>query len=336
MIIDIHAHLVAPPKLYAFRSNLQASGGAHGSESANITDDELAECAASNVAIMDAVGTDVQLLSARPYQLMHSEQPASIVHTWVAENNDLIARTVAMHPDRFRGVAALPQCPSESPERWLDELDASTAERGFVGILLNPDPYEGTGPSPTLDSEYWYPVYERAQQLGLPLQIHSAACKNGRETYSEHFITEESITVLSLAKSRVFLDFPDLKVIVSHGGGSVPYQAGRWIAARRHPRLGGAAAIDEPFLDSMRRLYYDTVLHWPVSIDLLLRTVGVDRCVFGTEKPGSGSAQNPETGRDYDDLKPVIEEIDWLSDADREAIFEQNARKIFTGLPEAR
>lgn len=336
MIIDIHAHLVAPPKLYAFRSNLQASGGAHGSESSNINDDELAECATSNVEIMDSVGTDVQLLSARPYQLMHSEQPAQIVRTWVAENNDLIARTVALYPDRFRGVAALPQSPTEPPERWLDELDASTAERGFVAILLNPDPYEGSGPSPTLDNEYWYPVYERAQQLGLPLQIHSASCKNGRETYSEHFITEESITVLSLAKSRVFLDFPDLKVIVSHGGGSVPYQAGRWIAARHHPRLGGAAAIDESFLTSLRRLYFDTVLHWPASLDLLFQTVGTDRCLFGTEKPGSGTAINPDTGRDFDDLKPVIEGIQWLTDADRAAIFEGNARRVFAGLPGGR
>lgn len=333
MIIDAHAHLVAPSSLYAFKANLHASRGAHGNESANISDDALAEAAASNIAVMDGVGTDVQLISPRPYQLMHSEYPHEIIRAWVRENNSLIARTVAMHPDRFRGVAALPQSAHEPPASWLDELDAVSRDDGFVGVLLNPDPSEGAGTTPPLGSEYWYPLYERLVELDFPALVHSAGCNNHRETYSEHFITEESIAILSLAKSRVFLDFPDLKIIVSHGGGSVPYQIGRWVAARLHPRLGGAAAIDEPFIDSLRRMYFDTVLHWPDSLEHLLKTVGTDRCLFGTEKPGSGSAVNPDTNRDFDDLKPVIEEIEWLSDDDRQLIFEGNARRLYQGLP---
>ena len=66
MIIDAHAHLVAPDGLYAFRSALLADGGYHTAEP-KIPDDALAESAASNIAIMDSVGTDVQLLSPRPF-----------------------------------------------------------------------------------------------------------------------------------------------------------------------------------------------------------------------------------------------------------------------------
>jgi 4-oxalmesaconate hydratase len=57
--------------------------------------------------------------------------------------------------------------------------------------------------------------------------------------------------------------------------------------------------------------------------------VGTDRCLFGTERPGTGTAQDPGTGKWSDDLKPVIESIEWLSEADRRKIFEENARAVY-------
>ena len=52
--------------------------------------------------------------------------------------------------------------------------------------------------------------------------------------------------------------------------------------------------------------------------------------MFGTERPGTGTALNPETGRDFDQLKPVIDSIEWLTAKDREKIFELNCRKVYT------
>ncbi len=86
----------------------------------------------------------------------------------------------------------------------------------------------------------------------------------------------------------------------------------------------------ESFDQSLRRLYFDTVLYNKESLELLFRIVGPDRCMFGTEKPGSGSAQDPATGAWLDDLKPVIESIDWLTEQDKRLIFEENAKKVFT------
>ena len=74
------------------------------------------------------------------------------------------------------------------------------------------------------------------------------------------------------------------------------------------------------------------MLHYPLALELLFKTVGADRVLFGTERPGSGSSINPATGAPYDDLKPVIEGIDFLSDAERAAIFEGNARTVFPRL----
>lgn len=327
MIIDVHAHLVAPNVFYAYRANLLAAGGYHAGNP-GITDDLLAEAAGRNVAAMDAVGTDVQFISPRPFQQMHSTKPDQIVHWWIKANNDLIARTVEMHPDRFAGVAGLPICAGSPVEDALPELDRVVNELGFVGIALNPDPYEGRGVAPTLDKEYWYPLYERMVEYDVPALIHSAGCDSGRESYSEHFITEESIAILSMLRSDVFERFPGLKIIVAHGGGSVPYQIGRWQAEVLSPGLGGSPDA-ERFEVGLKRFWFDTVLHNPPSLELLLKTVGAERCMFGTENPGSGSAKNPDTGRSFDDIKPVLEAMEFLSDEDRRLVFEENARQVF-------
>lgn len=330
MIIDSHAHLVAPPELYAYRANLLSAAGTYRSP-LGVSDDRLAETAAGNIAIMDSVGTDMQLLSPRPFQQMHSAKPDRVVHWWIEANNDTIARTVALHPDRFAGMAGLPTCSGAPITDVLGELDRAINDLGFVGVSLNPDPYEGTGPSPTLGDRYWYPLWEKLVEYKTPVLVHSAGCNSGRESYSEHFVTEESIAILSLVKARVLDHFPDLKVIVSHGGGSVPYQIGRWQAEALSPSLGGAKDA-ERFEVGLQRLYFDTVLHNPLSLELLLKTVGPQRCLFGTEKPGSGSAINPDTGRAFDDMRPIIEAIDFLTEADRYAIFEGTAKSLFPRL----
>ncbi len=330
MIIDVHAHLVAPAQFYAYRANLLASGGYYRG-TPPVTDEAIAAAAASNVAAMDKVGTDIQLICPRPFHQMQSQKPDRLVHWWIEANNDLIAKTAALYPHRFGGVAGLPACAGSPVTDAIPELERTVEQLGFVGVSLNPDPYEGKGNSPGLGDRYWYPLYEKLVELDVPVLIHSSGCENGRESYSEHFITEESIAILNLLRTDVFTDFPGLKIIVSHGGGSVPYQLGRWQAERLLPSLGGHAD-NERFEVALRRLYFDTVLHHKPSLELLFKTVGADRILFGTENPGSGSAYNPATGRNFDDLRPTIEEIDFLSDKDKALVFEETARELFPRL----
>jgi predicted TIM-barrel fold metal-dependent hydrolase len=324
VIVDTHAHLVAPPELYAHRTVLQSSGGFHGSADPKISDARLRESGEECVALMDNVGTHVQFLSPRPYQLLHSDESAAVVRLWVQANNDTIARQVEMFPDRFRGVAALPQSPLMETARWMDELERCVTEFGFVGALLNPDPGEGLGTLPALGDPYWYPVYERLVELNVPALIHSAGCRNPRESYTNHFITEEGIGITSVLDSDVFEHFPTLKLVFAHGGGSVPYQIGRWRALEwRHNK--DSAGFDE----KLRKLYFDTVLYNPESLELLFKVVGVDRCLFATEKPGTGSTRHPKTGVWMDDVRPLIESLSFLTAGDREAIFHGNAKSVY-------
>ena len=330
MKIDIHGHVSAPESLYAYKAGLLSHRGAHGRGCAGVTEQALHDALhapnksfgdRSHIQHLDEAGVDIQLISPRPYQMMHSEE-AKLVEWFAQETNDVIAGVCGIEPDRFRGVAGLPQSMETEPSRWTQELRRCVEELGFVGALLNPDPCEGTAQPPGLGDRYWYPVWETLSELGVPALIHAAGCRApARESYSLHFIQEETLAVASLLGSSVFDDFPDLQLIVSHGGGAIPYQRGRFQPS--------ALRQGTTYRDRLRRLHYDTCLYTQDSIELLLRAVGVDRCLFGSEKPGTGSIVDPETGRWIDDIHLLIEDIDWLGDAEREQLFETNARTLF-------
>jgi len=325
MVIDIHGHVSAPLELYAYQAQLIMSRGFHGKGRVQADEEKIVPAAGNHVELLGRMGIDRQLISPRPFAMMHSEKPEKIIHWFIEQANDIIAAQVAAYPETFSGVAGLPQAAGVSPAAVTEELERCITELGFVGCVLNPDPGEGDGQAPPLGDEFWYPLYEKMVELDVPGLIHSAGCRSHRESYSNHFITEESIAILSLVESNVFQDFPALRLIVSHGGGSIPYQIGRWRAQRIQRQA-------RPFDEDLRRLWFDTVLYSPEALDYLLRIVGTDRCLFGTETPGIGSALDPDTGRHLDDLRPVVEAIGWLSDDERAAIFEGNARTVFPRL----
>lgn len=331
MIVDVHGHVSAPESLYAYKANLLSHRGAHGRGGVSPSDDQLREAVEgasgsfgqSHLAHLDEAGIDLQLISPRPYTMMHSEEPARIVQWFCEETNNVIKRVCDLYPDRFRAVAGLPQSPFTEPATWGAELRRCVQELGFVGALLNPDPKEGQGPPPPpLGDRYWYPVYELLCELDVPALVHSAGCRPpARESYSLHFLLEETVAVASLLASDVARDFPTLKLIVSHGGGAIPYQMGRFLA--------GATRSGREFRDQLRTLYFDTCLYTRDAIELLVRAVGADRCCFGSEKPGTGSVRDPASGRWYDDIKVLVEQIEWLSEAERAQIFEGNAATLF-------
>lgn len=333
MIIDAHAHVTAPDSLYVWKAGLLSHRGAHGRGKVQISDDEMIALlnaptfgTTSHLDQLREIGTDLQFISPRPYQSMHSEKPSRIVHWFTEEVNDMIAQQARLFPDTFRGVCGLPQVWNDPVTNCIPELERCVKEVGFIGCLLNTDPSEGlaTNDVPDLGSEYWYPLYEKLVELDVPAYLHSAGCRTERHSYSLHFINEETVAVMALARSRVFKDFPKLKVVVSHGGGAIPYQFGRFQATSLR-----SGRSEETFRDSLRRLYFDTVLYSEEGLRTLIKTVGADRCIFGAERPGVGTVKDPETGRWLDDIQPVIAGFDWLSDDEKQQIFHGNACRVF-------
>jgi 4-oxalmesaconate hydratase len=335
MIIDCHGHISAPAELWVYKSLLLSHRGEHGKRMPEVSDEELLRAAnkreigpCGHLELLDRVGTDMQLVSPRPFQMMHSEKPGKLVHWFTEATNDIIARQVGLLPKRFIGIAGLPQVAGEPINGVLAELERAIKQLGFKGCLLNPDPYENSGTAPApLGDRYWYPLYEKLCELDVPAHIHSAGSHCERAPYTLNFLLEETMAVYGLVVSDVFKDFPSLKIIVSHGGGAVPYHVGRFRAS--------AIRRGTEFLDEMRNLYYDTVLYSEEALRLLIKTVGADRCLFGAECPGVGSAVDPRTGKTLDDIAPFIRGFDWLSEQEKTDIFSGNARRVFKlSLPE--
>jgi predicted TIM-barrel fold metal-dependent hydrolase len=315
-VIDVHGHIVAPSELYSYREFLIGTRGHYGRRLKGFSDaregmshgrtgvippEDLRHFAEEHISWLDKVGTDVQLVSARPYSLMHSEKPGRIVHWWAQAVNDAIATQV--------------------------ELARCVEELGFVGVLVNPDPSEGRGSMdvPGLGDEYWYPLYEKLVGYQVPMLIHSCGCVSLRENQSLHFINEESVAVMSLVQSDVFDIFPDLKVVVPHGGGAIPYQVGRFSGT-----YWAGTGKETSFTEAIRQLYYDTALYTPEALALLLAVVGPERALLGTERPGDGSHQRNASWAD--DIAAVVRSLPDLTDKDLDHVLGDTAIAIFPRL----
>jgi len=156
MIIDVHAHIVAGPEVGAYASHLVAGRGFHGrGDGIVVSDASIRQYCDRHIESLKAVGTDLQLISPRPFGMMHSFEPAKIVGWYVGAVNELIARQVDLYPGNYVGVCGLPQSPSTTPSSWMSELERCIRDYGFVGCVLNPDPSEGQSSLPSLGDPYW-------------------------------------------------------------------------------------------------------------------------------------------------------------------------------------
>jgi len=152
--IDAHAHVSAPAELWAYKASLLSHRGAHGRGAVKITDDELREAyhkkemaPHGHIESMGRNGIDVQLISPRPFQMMQNEDPL-LVQWFHEEVNNVIHRSSLLFPGKFYGVCMIPQAAGEPIENALPELERCIGELGFVGTLINPDPYENSGVEP--------------------------------------------------------------------------------------------------------------------------------------------------------------------------------------------
>ena len=333
--IDVHGYVVCSPEIYARKAYLMGergwtAGGVGSRGALNLPDEAiLAGDVDRTLTAMGEVGTDIQLIGPRPYQMMPATAPRRVTHAWTRYYNDIIAAHCARSSGRLFGMAALPQVAGDPPSALFDEIDRCVAA-GFVGVQLNPDPGEGDGSTPGLGDPFWYPLFEKLVAHDLPVLVTSGPVRDVREGYSGHYINEASVAVLSLLENmELFTAFPTLKIVVGYGGGSIPYQVGRWRARRgRNPDV-------ESFDSSLRRLYFDTLVYTPQAMTMLLDVCGPDRCMFATHHPGVGTTMNPDTGRLFADLKPVIDALPGMDDEARAQIYERNARRVFTRVDAA-
>jgi 4-oxalmesaconate hydratase len=202
-------------------------------------------------------------------------------------------------------------------------------ELGFVGLNLNPDPSGGWWTGLPLTDPAWYPMYEKMVELDVPAMIHvSASCNTNFHSTGAYYINADTTAFMQLLQGELFTDFPDLRFIIPHGGGAVPYHWGRY--------RGLADMLDKPPLSQhlMKNVYFDTCVYHQRGIDLLFDVIDLDNILFGSEMLGAVHGIDPETGHYFDDTKRFIDALE-LSEAQREQVYCVNARRVFPRLDAA-
>lgn len=259
---------------------------------------QLDDVGEGRLAVMDAAGIDVQVLSALGY-FVQGLDPAQSVH-WSRELNDRLAATVAGNPNRFRAFASLPMT---DPAASVDELDRCVDELGFVGAMIH-----GQTHGIFLDHPTMRPILAAAARLDVPIYVHPAPPPRIIEEVYYSGLTPEisaclstsgwgwhsecGMHVLRMVVNGVFEELPDLKIITGHMGEGIPFHLDR-IQSMLGPLVTDhSLSISE----TLRRNLYLTTSGYNFDAPLLcaLSVFGADHIIFSVDHPFGDSQKATE------------------------------------------
>jgi len=326
MIIDVHAHYTqAPAELDAYRGRQLGNLNRPTKGKITISDEQIVKSLQKNFQQMSDKGLDRLVFSPRASGMGHDFGSELVSRYWTETNNDLINRVCKMFPDKLVPCCQLPQSPGVNPKQCIPELERCIKELGFVACNINPDVSGGVAPlTPSLGDEWWYPLWEKMVELDVPGMIHASSTLNpALHVLGSHYTNQHHAAVVELCASRVYDDFPELKLIIPHGGGAIPYQFNRHRALHYRENL-------RPFEEVVKHVYFDMAIYDKDSMEMLIKKVGADNVVFSTEMLGTAKAVDPKTGKYFDDTVGMVKSIEWLTDEERVKIFEGNARKLYS------
>lgn len=320
MKIDVHAHFI-PEKFYVGDNKVAITregsgevlhtlerGPAYVGDSITSVDLRLAE--------MDREGVDMHVISVAPALFIYGLQPDRALAACQSLNNAL-AETVRQRPDRFLAMANLPM---QAPGLAARELERAVKELDLRGLEMCTN-IEGKN----LDDKALAPFWAKMQELDVPAFLHPNHVLGQDRLGSYHLAnlignpTDTSVAAASLIFGGVLKEFPRLKFILAHGGGSCPYLRGRWEHGWR-VRPEAKVNIQKPPSEYIGLLYFDTLAHSVPSLNFLVETMGPERVVLGTDYP-----------YDMSDTDPVktISSLPHTTNAEKEMIFGGNAAALF-------
>jgi aminocarboxymuconate-semialdehyde decarboxylase len=238
---------------------------------------------------MDARGFDMSVMSLSPTLFFYWIGSADAA-SFARYANDALAETVRRGDHRLAGVATLPM---QDPEAAAEELRRAVEELSLRGAHIGTS-VEGA----YLDEARFTPVLEAADALGVPLIIHPYYV-GPRSALEDFYLTnifgnplDTALSAARLIFSGSFETFPNLKVMLVHAGGFLPYQIGRldhgW-DVRPEPKV----QLDRPPSEYLDRFHYDTISHHDSALAWLVQLVGDTRVVLGTDLPYDMGDQDP-------------------------------------------
>jgi len=300
MQIDIHSHVI-PDRIVAaiaadpkrFRARVEGEGSArkiiHDQGYVYPLFEEFRRVEAK-LAAMDRKGIDISVISPAP-PMFYYWADADLALDVAGLVNDGVADMVGARPDRLRGMATVPM---QHPDAAVAELERVVRAYGFKAVEIGTS-IEGA----QLAEERFRPLLRRASELNVFVFAHPyyVGAKSGLESY---YLTnlignplDTTVMLANLMFSGRLDELPDLKIVLAHGGGFIPYQIGRLVHGHAVRSETNGISKSSP-KDLLTRIYFDSLVFEPQALRYLIDLVGADHVCIGTDAPFDMADENPK------------------------------------------
>ena len=268
----------------------------------------------ARLADMDAAGVDLQILTLTTPGVHIEERSRGIELARLV--NDEFAELNGRYPSRFTALAALPL---QDPIAAAAELERSVTQLGLPGgtIFTNIN-------GRTMDEAHFLPVLEKAVELDVPLfmhptiPVHIDALDAYRLVALIGFTQETTIAASRMVFSGLFERLPQLKIVLSHLGGHLPFIAERLALGHRvYPEC--RTELSQSPLDTFKQFYMDTIPYAPQATQVAIQFAGADKLLLGSDYP-----------HQIGDLTGSVNTIQemTISEANKAKILGENARRL--------
>jgi aminocarboxymuconate-semialdehyde decarboxylase len=316
VVIDFHAHFMTQ-EVFAATYNLSVIGKLR-QEGDGASIRPFPEALVRRMTDLDLrlqsmgeMGVDIQVISPNIlHQCTYSLDDAEGLRLEQL-NNDHVAELVARKPERLIGLGSVPL---QNVYLAVRELERAVLDLKLKGIIVASRINETELGDPSLR-----PFWQKAQELDVPIFVHPAGNTDPRLQRHSMLISlgqplEEAFAQTSLIYDGVMDEFPKLKIAFAHGGGFIPYYAGRfdWMYRR-----GSLKQMKADFSTYLRSFYYETVVFNPDVLETLATKADASHIMLGSDFP-------------FGETKPVefLQSATKISEEDRLGILGANAAKF--------
>jgi len=285
----------------------------NGKQTLVISDEQFS--AENVIKQMDKGKIDISLISC------NIPDPCMLPEEYVAEActiiNDDVAEIIEANKERFHGIAFIPWT---IPDAALAEINR-TKEMGYKGVML----FSHNG-GKMVDDPSMEPLYARCAELGLPILIHPTI-----PTWYEHvgdygmiavmsFVVDTSFALMRLIRSGIIERYPDMKLVMPHAGGVLPYLDGRISYQPKPMRQGLPSGNSRPASEHLRKgnIWYDTANPSAEILAFFRKYTDIGKIMFGTDYPF--------IEQDY--LVDIVNRLGFTSE-ELEYVYWKNANKLF-------
>jgi 2,3-dihydroxybenzoate decarboxylase len=311
-IIAIEEHFVCPVVAREYTGHHRLAPFMHSNQ-------KLEDLGEARIREMDEAGIDIQVISHLQPGVQIFEPEKSVALARIA--NDRLHAGIQAHASRFAGFATLP---TPHPQAAADELERAVTELGFKGALVS-----GQSNGRFLDEREFWPIFERAAALDVPIYLHPAIpSASVVEAYYDGyrssdypilmgavwgFTVETATHALRLILSGVFEQYPALKIILGHLGETLPFLLWRleWTYRNLTKRSGIAECFREHFYVTTSGNFSDPALL------CAKQELGADRILFAVDWPFNSNVEGVAFVRDAP-----------ISPHDKQKLFGGNAAKL--------